>query len=430
MFNVLIYSNIVRANVLVDNWTNFVSGMTFNTNAMGGYSTCDFTLRKDFESLYAITEGTSEQPTYCTNRIRITSQEAQNAGAVVWEGMIYNLELKYGNATISRSADSLFNIARTDYTVATNPPTDKSSRYNDAPSRATFGNKVFRQELGGSFANADTTPTRLSQRYVTQHKNPGKSSSKGLGGSSEELSLSVSCVGFASTLDWRYAFNNDAVANDTAQIVKDMIRAGAVTDGSAGAGIGRNNWSEILTNTNNTIGFGAQFVAESFSNVNNSSVTVKRNLIQGTTRLDIIKGVAAFGSSNYKRMLFQVWDDGISNAGKGIPYFVEQPTARGGASDYAGYYDNTQSGYAYDANMQRIPLYMVRAGSWITSVDLPQSTYATITNAFDDPRMFWIEETSYSADSYSLTLTSSSEFNVATYLGRLINGKRYITEQY
>lgn len=430
MFNVLIYDNIVRSNVLLANWTNYVSGLTFGTSAMGGYATCEFTLKKDFDSLLQIVEGTTGTPTYCTNRIRITAQESEVAGAVVWEGMIYNLELTYGNATISRSVDSLFNIARTDYTVATVPPKNKSSRYNDATSRATFGNKVFRQSLGGAFASADTTPTQLSRRYVTQHKNPGKSSAKGLGGASDELTLSVSCVGFASTLEWRDAFNNDATSNDTAQIVKDMIRAGSVADGGTGAGVGRNNWVEILTDSNNTIGFGAQHIAESFANVANSSVTVARNLIQGTSRLEIIKGVAAFGSSNYRRMLFQVWDDGTSNAGKGIPYFVEQPSARGGASGYTGYYDNTKTGTVFNANMARIPLYLVRAGQWMTSLDLPQSTYVTISTPFDDPRMFWIEETNYSTDTQTLTLTSSADFNIATYLGRLINGQRRITEQF
>ena len=49
MFNVLIYNNIVRNNTLVDNWTNYVSGLTFGTAAMGGYSTCEFTLKKDFD---------------------------------------------------------------------------------------------------------------------------------------------------------------------------------------------------------------------------------------------------------------------------------------------------------------------------------------------------------------------------------------------
>lgn len=425
MFSVLIYSNVVRGNVFLDNWTPYVSGLVFNTHAMSGYATCEFTVKRDFDTLYHYVEGAAGQPTYCTNRIRVVAQEG-----VVWEGMIYDLTLTYGGATLSRSVESLFNIARTDYTVATNPPTNKASRYNDATSRATFGNKVFRQELGGAFANADTTPTRLSQRFVTQHKNPGKSSSKTLGGDNTDLTLSVSCIGFAATLDWRYGFNNDATSNDSSQIVKDMVRAGTVADGGVGAGIGRNNWSEILTDTNNTIGFGAQFVGETFANVATSGVQVARNLVQGTTRLEIIKSVAAFGSSNYRRMLFQIWDDGNTNSGKGVPYFVEQPTARGGQSGYSGYYDHSVYGYVWDANYARIPLYMVRAGQWVTALDLPASTYATITNAFDDPRMFWIEETSYSADTYTLTLTASQEFNVATYLGRLINDKRFITEQF
>jgi elongation factor P--beta-lysine ligase len=56
---------------------------------------------------------------------------------------------------------------------------------------------------------------------------------------------------------------------------------------------------------------------------------------------------------------------------------------------------------------------------------VPNASYATI---YDDPRCFWIEETTYEVDTATLTLASASDFNVEHYMGRLIGGKRIIKD--
>lgn len=424
MFRVQVFANVLRGNMLLKEWREQISSLRFSTNAMTGFSDCTFVLKAHYNNLYDIVVGTSQQPTFITNRVKILDPD----GVTVYQGLIYDLNLVYGNATVSRSASSLSTVARMDYQrKRPQGDTDEIECFRNDNKRALFGTRVYHEELSGTFAS-NVVPAQMARRFITRHKTPGRSSSKTLGGSGSELSLTVSCVGLAETLNVRYAWNASAVPIDTSEIVKDMIRSGAISSGN-GSGIGRNGWHERLTSTSDTsnnVPFAAEFIRSGFNNVEPSGVLISPTLVQGQTRLGIIRAAAAYGSSDFKRMLFQVWEAASDTQGLGIPYFVKQPTRRSGEANYTGYYDDALRGFMYDAAQRRVPLWRVRAGQWTASIDLASQTYGAIEDVFDDPKMFWIEESSYDVDNATLTLTSGGEFSLERYVGERIGRTRVI----
>ena len=422
-FTIQVYTNPVRANTLLTNaWGAYAEGLTFSTNAFGGYAACEFTLRLDYPQLLNYLYGTTDQPSYVTNRIRILDP----FGVVVYEGMIYSLALTAGSETFAVSADNLYNCAGVEYDVVYATRTEtRVAFYNDGNSRAAFGKKATRQRLDGVYALAATVPGQVAARFVTQHAALGKPSSRTKGGDSTDLQMQVSCVGLATTLEWRYAYNNLTASVDTSQIVKDMLSAGAIPERTAGAHKGINGWIEQLDD-NKKLAFGQEFISPTnFTNIATSGASVPRNVRSGVPRIEIIQQAASYGSSNYRRMLFQVWHDD-ANAGKGIPYFVEQSEKRPEQNGYSGYFDYAHEPTVLDAGQTRIPLWRTRAGKWITTLGVvPNTNYPSV---YTDPRCFWIEETTYDVDAATLTLSSASEFNLTQYIGRLIGGKRVIKD--
>lgn len=424
MFTVQVYSNVPRGNLLLDNWTDYVSGLTFSSEAFGGFASCAFTLRKDYQTLFNIVEGTTNSPTYISNRVRITDER----GSVCYEGKIHTLTLTHGSTAVSRSLDELHNIAKMNYTLTNGMYV--WAVYSDATSRGLFGNRVFMTDLEGVFANG-TNPLNRATRYVTTHKAPSKPTPQTTGGGGDDLSLEVNCVGLSEELLVRYAWNSRGAAVDTGQIVKDLLRAGATPSG-AGSWRGQNGWNENLHTS-----FGASgsipFQVESieYSNLNSiatTSVTIAPNEVQGQSRWEIIRACAAYGSSNNKRLLFQVWDQqgrsSTAQNGKGLAVFAEQPTARSTASSYTGYFNNTRTGVVMDTGGAFYPPWLVRAGQWMTTVNVPAKNYGGISSVFDDPRAFWIERAEYDADNYRLTLHSDNDFDVARLLANLLAGSK------
>jgi hypothetical protein len=425
MFNVSVYSNVQRGNELLADWTGYVSGLRYASEAFGGFASCSFTLKLDYKRLLNIVEGVTNRPTYISNRVRIRDDR----GRVVYEGKIFNLNLRYGAQVHGRSMDQLYNIARLGYTLrGYNTPV--WATYNDATSRGLFGNRVYRTDLDGIFT-AGTNPLNRATRFVVTHRSPSKPTAQVTGGSGDEIALEVDCVGLSEELTMRFAENTRGKAVDTAQIVKDMLQPGSITSGT-GAWRGSNGWSENLHTSFGGSG-NIPYAAESIStanltNITNSGITIAPVEVHNQTRWEIIKACAAYGTSNNKRVLFQVWEqDGratVQQNGKGLAYFLEQPSIRGSATGYGGYYNNTAEGFVFDSRGERLPLHAVKAGQWITTVNMPSKTYMGVTSVFDDPRMFWIERAEYDADAHTLTLSSDNDASTERYLANLMSVKK------
>lgn len=424
LFRIKVYSNPVRDNKLVADWTPYVEALNWSTNAFGGFGQCTFSLKRPLKYFLSILYGWG-QPTFVTNRIRITDP----FGEIVYEGMIYALSARVGTEIVSRSAHSLFNCVSVDYTITQGRrvPVQRSQWADDAVSRAAFGKKVQRLELPGSYTSVSPTPQAVATRFINQHRMPATPDAKVKGGESAELRMEVSCVGLVTpALEWRYAFGTRATGVDTAQIVKDILGANPVPEGSAGAGVGPSGsgWYERL-NYARSLGYGQEFISTNFAGILNSGTVAERNLGSGSQRIEIVRLAAQQGSVNQRRMLFQVWADRTANASKGIAHFKEMSETRPQTPGYTGYYDRAFYPIVWNAGQTRIPLWRLRAGRWITTFGIaPQSLYPTI---YDDPRCFWIEETNYDVDTATLTLSPNDEFNAEQYLGRLIGGKKVIT---
>jgi hypothetical protein len=310
-FTINVFQNrAVGTRLLANHWGQFAEGLKFGTNAFGGYGTCTFSLRFRAEQLMRYLVGYGSQPTYVTNRIRIVDP----LGIPCYEGMIYALSLKLGNEVIARSAENLFNCVRADFQTSWGSHTQNNTYYvDDAASRALFGKKVKRLELPGTYNPFTlTAATGQAQRFLTLHKTPQDPQATVVGGSNNVLKMDVSCVGqITPGLEWRFAFSNLTKQADTAEIIKDMILPGSISEGNQHAKRGRANsgWVELL-NTGGTLAFAQQFLSTDTSHIANSGVSIERNSGSGGSRIDIAKHAAGFGSNNQRRMLLQVWDDG------------------------------------------------------------------------------------------------------------------------
>lgn len=423
MFNVLVYSSPVRGNLLVANWTEYVSGLRFASEAFGGFASCSFTLKRDFQTLFNYVEGTHAAPSYVSNRIIITEQER---GRVVYQGKIHTLTLTYGTAVRGRSLDQLYNIARLGFTLR-NYNTTVWSVYADTASQANYGTRVYRADLDGVYIDG-TNPTNRATRFVVTHSAPSQPTAKVNGGAGDDLKLEVDCVGLSEELLNRFSENNRGTAQDTGEIVKDQLRAGAITSG-VGAWRGQNGWYEMLHSSgaaSGSIPYAVEGIETSLlGNIASSGVTISASEVHSRSRWDVIKAAAGYGSSSSKRMLFQVWEQtdlrtATGQNGKGLAYFAAQPTARSNDSSYTGYFDNSRSGFVFDKSGQRVPLHTVRAGQWITSMDVPAKNFGPVTSVFDDPRAFWIERAEYDADNYTLTLSSENDNNPDRYFANML----------
>ncbi len=426
-FSIQVYQNVVAGNKLTaNNWGSFVEGLRFGTNAFGGYADCSFTLKLPVNQLVAIIVGLG-LPQGVGSRLRVIDPY----GVVCYQGMIYAVSLRMGNETMARGLDNMFNCVRVDYSV---PGLRQNSNqrvfYDDAASRALYGKKVARVELPGSYGTTTPAPLGAARRFIKQHRKPREPEARVKGGEALDLALAVTCVGMVTPgLEWRYAYNaGNAEQVDTARVIKDMLGANPIAEGSANAhrGPSGSSWVEQL-DTGKTLGYGQQYIATDFSNIKDSGTTIERNSGSGSPRIDIVKQAASAGSVNDRRMLFQVWENTTGNVeheGKGLAYFREMSEVRPFQSGYRGYYDNAHVPEVFDKNQARIPLWRVRAGDWITTLGIvPNALAPTI---YDDPRCFWIEETDFDVDTQTLTLSSTDEFSLEQYMGRLVGGKKVI----
>lgn len=425
-FHTLVYNNIVRNNAQLDNWTQYVENLSFSTAANAGFAECSFTLKVPFSMARVLVMGQTNAPSFVTNRVLITDQQDNT----VYEGMIHTMTLRYSGATLGASIDNLYTASRVTYAQ-----TDTGLSYFTVSTQNTalWGVKVFTMDTNAAFTSA-TTPRIVGNRHVAQHSFPSKPDSKQLGGSGNEIVLEVSCVGFAATLGFRYAYNASGGGQDTFSIVQDMITGGAASGNNSGTG--NDGWVERLVSSDDhtkgdggNIPYRAQWIGTSV-NGTSTGVSVPPFALSssGQTRQEIIQQALSYGNSSGYRLLFQVWEG--KNSGKGQAGVYVQSQVKGGVRGYAGYYDD--SGEVFDSNHDRVNLWNVRAGQWITSLDLEASdvTYGGTdrTSPFQDPRAFWIEHTTYDAERGTLTLATTNEFNIALYLGRVVNGVRVIGE--
>jgi len=219
------------------------------------------------------------------------------------------------------------------------------------------------------------------------------------------------------------------------QFTLTAIGSGTISYPLTHADIGGVNTTGTVNSTG-TLAFAQDFLSTDTSHIANSGMAIERNGASGSARIDIVKHAAQFGSSNQKRMLFQVWSDvdpaavpGVGmlspqgvNAGKGVVYFQEMSEANPFSSNYSGYYSILGEPVYMDSRQRQIPAWRVRAGAWMTT--LGNVSFATLVPQggahaiYKDPRCKFIESTMYDVDAGQLTITPMDYVGLEKYVGR------------
>jgi len=395
-----------KQDIAVFDLTNEIEGLKFGTSAFGGFDRCSFRLKKGLDSAVNMIYDYDDKG-LIARRVVISAAD----GFVPYEGIIYTLSLELGGGTLSRTMETFYSAVRYDHiSKKRGNPKTYTTTY-DLASVNRYGIRVLQVD-GNTISNANAAPASdIAARYLNTFSDMQPFDATLVGGNGSEIVTNVNCQGLASTLSFRYAFNNaDNRQVDSSEVIKAMLTQG--TNPSA-----RYQWNERLPGPSGFLAYGQQFVSGVSSQIQNSGINVDVKEGQGGTRLDIIKGILKYGGTGQKRMLFQVWDKAGST--KGIASFAPVSLTCPYVAGYSGYYYSLVENRIFDSSRNVIPFWKVRAGNWMTLLDgrLIRPSVSGSLSIYKDPRCFWIETTSYDVDRREMSLETTIDFDIRTLMG-------------
>lgn len=145
-------------------------------------------------------------------------------GRKKWEGMVYEMKLETGTATMRTSLDNLSNKVWARYRITGAGATSRSAVQEDAASQARYGIKEF--ILGCGELESVNVANQVATQYLRLHKNPtpAPTAIKIGKGIIDESYIEIECRGFFETLYWRVYNNTGAASNQGASAqVADII---------------------------------------------------------------------------------------------------------------------------------------------------------------------------------------------------------------
>lgn len=145
-------------------------------------------------------------------------------GRKKWEGLVYEMKLETGTATMRTSLDNLSNKVWARYRITGAGVTSRSTVQEDAASQTRYGIKEF--ILGCGELEAADVANQVATQYLRLHKNPtpAPTAIKIGKGIIDEAFIEVEGRGFFETLLWRVWNNTGAAANQGASAqIADII---------------------------------------------------------------------------------------------------------------------------------------------------------------------------------------------------------------
>jgi hypothetical protein len=421
-----------NASVLVYDLTENVENLSFGTNAFGGYASCSFTLKYNFDVLWAMLEDVNGRGLLC-RRIEIVD----DFGETVYRGLVSDMVIDLGGQVFSRTLENTYTGVRLNHAAPTHGMWHRFTTDYDWSSVQRYGMKVFVEEDFDFLSKVweDTALSRVN-RTLAMFSTPPRVKPVRFGEMGETISMQVDGVGLHSTLGWRYAWNSFRTKRIyTNELIEQMLKAGPFgTTGvpsypASNVSISDEEkyWVELMIDDYDThvaggpytgngyFPWGQQFISTDFSRIKESNILCATNLSSGENRLNIIQAALEQGGANDRRMLFMVWEDPAS--GKGLAHFRKQDIDVPYTAGYNGYYYGAKNDLIFNKHMTPIPFWQVRAGKWLTVTDvvlasqIPEPT-GEVSDVFRRPDTFWIEETSYDVDGHKLTVSTTNDFDL------------------
>lgn len=335
-------SSLGNLDIEIQNWRHEIS-------AFGGYISASFEL---MENQYSLRD-------WIANGLFRPIVVSDNALVPMWEGFVDSitvseagLSLTYGPVT--EIANRIFAIySGVDTSVY--PPQigvrKKTPTLNDTTSQSRWGiwHKIL-SLAGVTDSNAD----QLLSMYLQEHNHPELNSNFNF--TSEEVSMSVSCMGWYSTLNYPY--------NQTAT-------SGEIT---------LTNRIKAILNAHPNSGW----ISSDQSNIATNNLTIPQFDNDDQLALEHIRGVVAMGDNNNIRNTFGIYEDRKAFYGpvsQEIDYIVEL---------------GDPQRQVLDASGSIVAPWRIRPGKWIFFSDyLPGLGVPTSDNFHLDPRMLRIESVQF-----------------------------------
>ena len=341
---------------------------TFSTYAFGGFGDATLTLDRVPPQLI-------EEIWRDWFMKRVTATDA--SGAIAYEGYVAEINVQYGSINDMRSIDAFFNRAFVEYTTGATGGGTAYGRVQrnetdvdaSAETQTRWGIKEEWVDKTGDGIISSTVAQAagdivLADAIRARHAswNLGDLTKRGL---PQNVSVTLTCWGFHSTLQWR----KQSVKYTTATAIETIV-SGALTTGSK-----------------------AQYIDTSATALANLTATGRS--IQYNTNAtpawmsDYIADVISNGNSAGKRLTFAIWENRV-------PYLEVRSTS-------PKYFLNANDHRAFDLNHAVLPLYLVRAGGYAVHEDALENTTIE-SDVLSRPRAQFVSQTTYDDIAETLTI--------------------------
>lgn len=360
MLDVLVtYNRVVDANqAVIENVTRFVSGLSFSAAAMGGFTTAMLSLTMPEAQAWKMLDD------YVGCRLVVTNPLALNSGHVVWEGLIYSVDVDDGRTAVSRTMANVYNRVRVVYSTlntGASPPAMGVQTVTADADLATSANTYGIRELTYTIGGAETTSAEdLRDTLLNQYSTPiaavTQVSRGGGPGTRPASNVSIQCAGYWETLDKR--IYRQTVATTTAAM-DTIIKA-------------------VLTGV-------AQFANSDQTNVGSNPRLHTQYFHQYLTAQTVIGDLCAKGDANDTRWYFGLYENGLA-------YYAAEPTT---VRYRTHRLDPNEA--IFDVTAGRfVPPWLVRPG-YIISIDDLLPDEVVYSSALDNARAFVIGEVRFTS---------------------------------
>lgn len=339
-------------NVSVQNWRHTI-------NAFGGFDTGEFNLVDSPQVL----------EDWVTNGLGRGIKVYDDSMVVVWEGFVNKvvvnqagLAVEYGPMTdIANRVKATYSGVDTSVYPPVIGVRKQTPTINDLVSQAQWGIWPTVVSLAGvTDSNADL----LISMYLSEHSHPHLTSNFSFSGN--EMSLSVSCIGWHNTLVYPYRYTAatglTTVSTKIQQIISAQVNAGWIST----------DFSEIAVNTED----------------------VPQYDTDDRQALELIKGLTAMGDVNSNRYFFGVYEDRkpiYTKEVEEVDYEIKLSDSSRNIKDNAG---------------AVVPPWRIRPGKHIFFSDFLPGLGALHDDLKQDPRILQIESLTF-----DLALPYAVQFN-------------------
>lgn len=301
-------------------------------------------------------------------------------GATPYAGFIGEVTVEYGYAILRRRVNWIGNRVWVRYLKRGNTSgrAKKKLFVEDVESQARYGVRLLRVDLTTQGLMTTAQATQRATVLLNKYKNFTSRARVAL---PRRPRVRLALWSRWMTTNWNDVTLRYAKAKEIAVIVQDALEA-------------------------------CQFVTADYADVNDVGTNVRYNS-NAMTRApqEVIMDVLPYGDSARRRLLLQIWDDGI-------PHLTSAPPT-------LGLYADTADARIWGSAHTPLPNWAVRAGDYMALEDWDDAL-DVLTDATADERAVLIEKTDYNALTDEIEVDSADMEGVASVMGKARRGRRVV----